>query len=248
MSLLSGHSDLFVTGIEDGLIGGLDSPDGAAYERALKATGIRKLYRILSYRSVYQNLKLMSRYNKVSVPFSRGQQKSFDFDFDTFEDAFLKGIATDEGKRSFDTFGEMMRVFYKSFAIAVDEAEKSFAVAKPCNGPLPFLRQIEQVKDINPLLLCLHRDPRAIIHSLLSREPNLNVEQHSRHLLEQANAAKALEAYLPVHHVRYEDICLDTHNSMKQIVDFLNIQMEPVLLTPQLLGQAFIQNSVVATH
>ena len=243
-SLLSGHSRLFVTGLEDDMVTAL-AEHGDEFERAFAAASIGKLYRALLAHTVLPNLRLMA--TRGGRRYSRsldGHQTmaGFALDYGRFERDLLDrlsgpnlvGLAVDRP-------ADAVMAFYESLCRAFAEDGKPLVVAKPGKGAQGFVAARRFLLSLRPRILYMLRDPRAIACSNTRGRGLVTpfVEEWRTDL----DALDALDADFPVHRVRYEELCRDPEPTMRRVAEFIDVAFEDVLLRPTLQGETFAGNS-----
>ncbi len=247
-SLLSGHSRLFVTGMEDEMISALASA-GGEFEAAFEGQSLGKLYRALLAHSCLPALKLIALRGKRIFDHSQGSFNStFDFDmaFHEFEEDFLGRLSEENfSGLSVDGPAQVLDAFYVSLATAFGEERKSFVVSKPGTGAQGFVAASRFFGGREPKTLYMLRDPRAVACSQTRGGPG--VLPHAQEWSADLVALEILKALFPVHVVRHEELCLDTKREMEKVADFLGIGFEEALLEPSMRGKEFTGNSSLET-
>ena len=253
MSLFSGHSRLFVTGLEDHLISGVGKA-GGEFQSALKSGRVDQLYRFLFYYTRYPLLALSHFYKTFEASHSNSYNTKilWPFDFQRFEEDFLGKLC--QGGRTIrvsevETF---LQIFYETLAEHCGEKGKSSCITKSAGNVEHFMRARKYLPNLKPRLICLVRDPRAVLASSIQSksmqcadsEISRLAEAWARHLW----AAKKLAKDYPLKMVRYEDLCLNPEQEMRNLCQWLEIPFEEVLLRPTLWGEVFVGNSSFESH
>ncbi len=243
-SLLSGHEKLFVTGIEDAIISAI-ARGGPVFEKAIANKSLGKLYRVLIAYSDFLDLKFMARqggrdYSKA--PMSYEATISLEMDYPAFEEDFFSRITDDDGVvLDADTPGDILVSFYQALARAFNEEDKKIIVAKPAVGIRQFLEAEPYLGNMKPKIIFTTRDPRAIAASMTRGKGS--VRAAVQEFRTEYESFEALQDKYPVYTCRYEDICTETENTMRQIAEFIGIEYDDLFLVPQLQGQPFMGNS-----
>jgi hypothetical protein len=249
-SLLSGHSHIFTTDFEDGMISGL-ARAGGEFDDALRSGRPGRLLRVLSYYTEYEAFRLSAKRGYLSTPGRWGGQEHqrvpFDLDFNAFEADFLARIMTlpDYRPLSIHSMGELLRAFYETLAVHRGGADRPIIASKPGLGADTFLRAAPFLGDVRPALLCVQRDPRAVISSTLQHLPDTRIATLTGDWRRDQAAIETLRrgGKVPMMVIRYEELVEDPASTMQQVATFLDIPFEDALLNPEIGGTAFQGNS-----
>jgi hypothetical protein len=243
LSLLSGHSQLFVTGYEDGWISAL-ARAGSELEQIIKQGRLSNFYRFLYYYTGHPRLRLLAWRGRANIGTGTRIDEVSPFDSTRFEEAFLSRLSEDTGwTLKVNKCSQVVEIFYHTLAEHFGEAEKPYFVSKPAGGANVFQKAENHLREMQPMLLCIVRDPRAVISSHLHRDPRAPIRSRALDWVEHLDAVDSLSRFHPVHVVRYEDLCEKPEATIRGVADFLTIPFEEALLRPQLMGQDYLGNS-----
>lgn len=240
LSLLSGHSRLIVALREDGLASGLARAAGE-FREAIRRNAVEGLYRALHYHTEVRSFSASLRQES----FDRGpEHRTYPFRFTApidlagFEGALMARLVEPAGDRlRVRSLTELVAAFYESLADHCREPEKSHLVVKPAAGAEVVLEAEEHFRRLRPRLLCLVRDPRAVIHAQLQNDPGHSIPALARGWLEHFRAMAALREHYAVQAVSYEELCQKRGEVMRSIAAFLGIPFEDELIRPRLFEQ-----------
>ncbi len=243
-SLLSGHSGLFVTGLEDDLVTAF-AENGPEFERAFVAGSIGKLYRALLAHTCLPTLKLIGLRGTRNYTHAKEVYDStvdFPFNLRKFEDDFLERLSGPNWTGLSAAKGaDVFSAFYESLALAFAEQDKPVIVSKPGKGLQGFQNALPFLQGLNAKILYTIRDPRGVACSNTKGKGDVGpVVQEWRTDLE---ALEAMKLGFDVLVVRYEDLCRDTGKTMNRVAKFIGVEQEDILLRPQMLGGDFSGNS-----
>jgi hypothetical protein len=232
LSLLSGHSQLFVTLREDGLANGLARAT-EEFREAIRKSAVDKLYRALHYHTEVRSFAGTFRHGSFDP---EQEQRSFPFrlsapiDVAGFEGAFTSRLVDPAGDRlRVRSLADLVAAFYETLADQCEDPHKSHLVAKPTAGVDVFLEAEAHFRQLRPRLLCLVRDPRAVIHAQLQGDPGLSTSALARGWLEHLRAMAELRKHYPIQAVSYEGLCQKRGEVMRSIAAFLRIPFEEEL-------------------
>jgi hypothetical protein len=243
---------VFTTDLEDGMISGLARGKGD-FENALQPGGAHKLLRALSYHTEYLRLKLMAQGRMLRAAGQWGGQKSsavFDFDFDTFERDFLERIfGEDYRKFNNSSIADMLTTFYATFALHRGAKDPRLIASKPGLGAEALLEAGSHLGGLNPSILYIYRDPRAVISSSMKNDRQEKLTIWARDWLRDQEAIERLaqDRTFPIHSIQYEKLCTQPTEVMADVAEFLDIPFEPTLIEPKIGGTAFMSNSSYGT-
>jgi hypothetical protein len=249
-SLLSGHSHIFTTDFEDGMISGL-ARAGNEFEEALLSGRPGKLLRVLSYYTEYEVLRLSAKRGYLPTPGRWGgqerQQIPFELDFNAFEGEFFARIMKVPEYRplSVKSMGGFLIAFYETLAIHRGCPNRPIIASKPGLGADTFLRASAHLGDLHPALLCVQRDPRAVISSTIQHLPDTAIGTLTDDWRRDQAAIDSLQrsGTYPMLVVRYEELVEEPGRIMQEVAAFLDVPFEESLLNPEIGGTAFQGNS-----
>jgi hypothetical protein len=249
-SLLSGHSHIFTTDFEDGMISGL-ARAGSEFEEALRSGRPGRLLRVLSYYTEYEVLRLSAKRGYLATPGRWGGQERqhipFELDFNAFEDDFFARIMKVPEYRplSVKSIGGFLNAFYETLAVHRGCPDHPIIASKPGLGADTFLRASPHLGDLRPALLCVQRDPRAVISSTIQHLPDTPIGTLTDDWRKDQAAIGALQrgGNYPMLVIRYEELVGEPGRIMQEAAAFLGIPFEESLLNPEIGGTAFQGNS-----
>jgi len=127
--------------------------------------------------------------------------------------------------------------FYETLADQCEDPHKSHLVARPTAGADVFLETEEHFRQLRPRLLCLVRDPRAVIHAQLQDDSSRSISELAHGWLEHLRAMAELREHYPIQAVPYEGLCQKRGETMRSIAAFLRIPFEAELTQMRLFDQ-----------
>ena len=212
------------------------------------------LYSFSSYRVFYSNAKNSSMF----ISSKEGVQEKFIFKFDIngFEKTLEKKMFT--GKKIF-TEAEVIDVIYSSYIENIDNEDysnnlekKTFFVDTLPNGIDPVIMVAEKVPGAK--IIIMTRDIESLLYANACRkigyqgEVNVNSNTFKKILFSQKEfekkmsifyhkSAKLKASYKNIIFVNFNDLILNTENTMKELAKFIGIEYEPILASPSINGK-----------
>ena len=220
---------------------------GPKFETAIQSNSLGKLYKVLAYYTDYTDFRLVAlrghrEYSKKSDQY--GATIPINFDADAFESKFLARITKDDPEfLSVENPAELLYNLYESLAESLGEGQKRLFATKPTTGAHWILKAERYLQDLNPIILAMVRDPRAVVSSTLGHWPDYSVADMMRQWLKHLEALEFLEKRHRVIRVCYEDLCREPEQVMREVSTALEVPFENCLLRPELFGVPFAGNS-----
>lgn len=248
-SLLASHSAIYATSYEDGMITGL-ARAGAEFQAAFREKDLLPLLKVLHSRTEYLTLLIHSLTGEIRPEGQWGGQHKkvhIDFDFASFDRAFMEAITQPERrtKLAVSSMAELLPLFYATLARYRGAGGETVVASKPGKGAHILLQALPYHGDLCPVLLCIQRDPRAVISSHLKKYPSQSIARLIDEWRRDQHALETLRrsGRYPLKVIRYEDLCEAPEQVMAEVAALLNIPFEQSLVHPQIAGEDFAGNS-----